>query len=174
MKSSKILLKDGQTVELVDNRINDGDIASWNSKQNSLTAGDNVTISENTISSNQVFVATYGKTTYQEIKDAYYAGKICVLFNNEFYYYINLINTEKIRFITQSPNPSIPTLEVSSANRWSFNTVWLQTRLTFDAEPKAGSKNPVTSDGIKTAIETVNAKGLTIKEISGEQVICFE
>ena len=49
-----------------------------------------------------------------------------------------------------------------------------QNSLTFDDEPTAGSKNPVTSKGIKTAIDTVNAKGLTIKEISGEQVICFE
>ena len=49
-----------------------------------------------------------------------------------------------------------------------------QKKLTFDSEPKAGSNNPVTSDGIKKAIDAVNAKGLTIKEISGEQVICFE
>ena len=49
-----------------------------------------------------------------------------------------------------------------------------QKKLTFDSAPTAGSNNPVTSDGIKTAIDTVNAKGLTIKEISGEQVICFE
>ena len=34
MESSKILLKDGQTVDLVDGRIADGDIASWNSKLN--------------------------------------------------------------------------------------------------------------------------------------------
>ena len=34
MKSSKILLKDGQTVDLVDGRIADGDIASWNDKLN--------------------------------------------------------------------------------------------------------------------------------------------
>ena len=34
MKSSKILLKDGQTVDLVDSRIADGDISSWNSKLN--------------------------------------------------------------------------------------------------------------------------------------------
>ena len=32
MKSSKILLKDGQTVDLVDGRIADGDIASWYNK----------------------------------------------------------------------------------------------------------------------------------------------
>ena len=34
MQSSKILLKDGQTVDLVDGRIADGDIASWNNKLN--------------------------------------------------------------------------------------------------------------------------------------------
>ena len=34
MQSSKILLKDGQTVDLVDSRIADGDIASWNNKLN--------------------------------------------------------------------------------------------------------------------------------------------
>lgn len=50
----------------------------------------------------------------------------------------------------------------------------LQTELTFDTTPTTGSTNPVTSDGIKSAIDTVNAKGLTVKEISGEQVICFE
>ena len=34
MQSSKILLKDGQTVDLADSRIADGDIASWNEKLN--------------------------------------------------------------------------------------------------------------------------------------------
>ena len=135
--------------------ITSSDVANWNSKQNSLTAGDNITIDGNTISSDQVFVATYGKTKYQEIKDAYDAGKICVLFNNEFYYYINLISTEKIRFMTQSPNPSMPAVEVSSADSWSTSTTWLQSRLTFDTAPKAGSNNPVTSDGIKTALDSL-------------------
>ena len=49
-----------------------------------------------------------------------------------------------------------------------------QKKLTFDTTPTARSTNPVTSEGIKTAIDTVNAKGITVKEISGEQVICFE
>lgn len=34
MQSSKILLKDGQIVDLVDNRIDDGDIETWNNKLN--------------------------------------------------------------------------------------------------------------------------------------------
>lgn len=129
--------------------ITSSDVANWNSKQNSLTAGNNITIDGNTISSNQLFVVTYGTTKYQEIKDAHDAGKICVIFSNEFYYYINLIENNKIRFIAQSTNPSMPALEVSSANRWSSSTVWLQSRLTFDAVPTPGSNNPVTSDGIR-------------------------
>lgn len=39
MQSSKILLKDGQTVDLVDGRIDDGDIESWNSKMDRQSAG---------------------------------------------------------------------------------------------------------------------------------------
>ena len=34
MQSSKMKAKDGSTIELVDNRISDGDIASWNNKLN--------------------------------------------------------------------------------------------------------------------------------------------
>ena len=49
-----------------------------------------------------------------------------------------------------------------------------QKKLTFDTTPTAGSTNPVTSEGIKTAIDTVNAKGIVINEIAGENVICFE
>ena len=49
-----------------------------------------------------------------------------------------------------------------------------QKKLTFDTTPTAGSTNPVTSGGIKTAIDTVNAKGIVINEIDGENVICFE
>ena len=174
MKSSKILLKDGQTVDLVDSRIADGDIASWNSKQNSLTAGDNITIDGNTISSDQVFVATFEKTKYDEVKAAYDAGKICTVFKDKRYHYLTEISDDFIKFACVSPNPNIYSLTLTSKNKWSVYNPWLQLHLTFDAAPKAGSNNPVTSNGIKTAIDTVNAKGITVKEISGEQVICFE
>ena len=49
-----------------------------------------------------------------------------------------------------------------------------QKKLTFDTTPTAGSTNPVTSGGIKTAIDSVDAKGIVINEINGENVICFE
>ena len=59
-------------------------------------------------------------------------------------------------------------MEVSSGNRWSVNTVWLQTRLTFDAAPTAGSNNPVTSDGIKKAIGAVNDDVVDLSQSVGD------
>ena len=148
-----------------------------NAKQNKLTAGDNITIDGNTISSNQIFVATYGTTKYAEVKAAYDAGKLCTVFKDKRYYYIKLIDTTSIMFtssFTSSTGNAIYSLTLSSSDSWSTYTGSLQSKLTFDTAPKAGSTNPVTSNGIKTAIDTIDAKGITVKEISGEQVICFE
>ena len=145
-----------------------------NEKQNNLTAGDNITIGGNIISSDQLFVATYGTTSYSDVKAAYEAGKICTVFKDTRYYYLTEINTNKIKFAVPTPDPNIYSLTLTDTNKWSAYNPWLQTHLTFDSAPTAGSTNPVTSEGIKTAIDTVNAKGITIKEISGEQVICFE
>lgn len=52
MQSSKMKAKDGSTIELVDNRISDGDIASWNNKQDRISAGTGISISGNTVSTN--------------------------------------------------------------------------------------------------------------------------
>ena len=155
-------------------RITSTDVANWNNKQNSLTAGDNITIDGSTISSDQVFVVTYGTTKYQEIKDAYDAGKICTVRTTEHCFYLTEVKNDKIKFTAPTPELNIYSITVTKDDRWTSSAPWLQTHLNFDSAPKAGSNNPVTSDGIKTAIDTVNAKGLTIKEISGEQVICFE
>ena len=154
--------------------ITSSDVANWNSKQNRLTAGDNITIDGNTISSDQIFVAEYGTTTFAEVKAAINAGKLCVAFSNNRYYYTVFSENTYIVFVSPSGQNTIYSLTLLNSDKWLNSGVLLQSKLTFDTEPKAGSNNPVTSDGIKTAIDAVNAKGLTIKEISGEQVICFE
>ena len=126
-------------------------------KQNSLIAGDNVTISENTISSNQVFVATYGTTTFQEIKDAYEVGKICICKNVELIGTLYEISNSVIRFQYTKPNQGyIVSYSVSNNNIWTYNELSIQSKLTFDTTPTEGSSNPVTSDGIKKAIDVVN------------------
>lgn len=48
MQSSKILLKDGQMVDLVDGRIDDGDIASWNNKPNVTITSENNSVNIST------------------------------------------------------------------------------------------------------------------------------
>ena len=145
-----------------------------NAKQNNLTAGNNITIDGNTISSDQIFVATYGTTKYAEVKAAYDAGKICTVFKDKRYYFIKWIDTASIMFASSNGKDTVYSLTLSSSDRWSTYTGSFQSKLTFDTSPKAGSTNPVTSNGIKTAIDTIDAKGITVKEISGEQVICFE
>ena len=126
-------------------------------KQNSLIAGDNVTINENTISSNQVFVATYGTTTFQVIKDAYEVGKICICKNAELIGTLYEISNSVIRFQYTKPNQGyIVSYSVSNNDIWTYNELSIQSKLTFDTTPTEGSSNPVTSDGIKKAIDVVN------------------
>jgi len=45
---------------------------------------------------------------------------------------------------------------------------------TMDTTPTANSTKAVTSGGIKAAIDVVDARGIVINEIGGENVICFE
>ena len=70
-------------------------------------------------------------------------------------------------------------VDITEAERKAWNAK--QAALDFDTTPTAGSTNPVTSEGIKTALEvlqsnidTADAKGIVINEIDGENVICFE
>ena len=128
-----------------------------NTKQNTLTAGENISIDGDTISSNQVFVAAYGTTTYQEIKDAYDAGKICICKNIKLIGTLYAINDSIIRFQYTKPDQGcIVSYSVSKNNIWTYNEFGIQSKLTFDAMPAEGSSNPVTSDGIKKAIGAVN------------------
>ena len=129
-----------------------------NTKQNTLTAGENISIDGDTISSNQVFVAAYGTTTYQEIKDAYDAGKICICKNIKLIGTLYAINDSVIRFQYTKPDQGcIVSYSVSKNNIWTSNELSIQSRLKFDTTPAEGSSNPVTSDGIKKAIDAVNA-----------------
>lgn len=146
-----------------------------NAKQNSLTAGDNITIDGNTISAdNQVFYAVYGSSTYAEVKAAYDAGKAVFCDNH----IIRSVSNNTIAFVKNqinSGNASIDEYYLYSSNKWQKSSnIVCQKKLTFDTTPTAGSSNPVTSNGIKTAIDTIDAKGITINEINGENVICFE
>lgn len=114
---------------------------------------------------------TCGKSVYEKFNfvQTIYNGYCYIFANNPFRpLYIN-----PSKYLNSDTDSSSMTQDI-------FNTLTLTKinpsidDVTLDTTPTAGSKNPVTSDGIKTAIGTVDAKGLTIKEISGEEVICFE
>lgn len=132
--------------------ITSSDVANWNSKQNSLTAGNNITIDGNTISSNQIFVATYGTTKYAEVLAAYNAGKLCMIFKDNRTYFIERVENNVIRFVSSNGVNRLSALTLNSPDSWSIDNSSLQSKLTFDSAPTAGSNNPVTSDGIKTAL----------------------
>ena len=125
-----------------------------NAKQNSLTAGDNITIDGNTISSNQVFVATYGTTSYADMKAAYDAGKTCIVIRDSRYYYLVYIEKTYMKFISPSGYNTIYSVTLFTSDSWSNSVITLQSKLTFDTVPTPGSNNPVTSDGIKTALDS--------------------
>lgn len=135
-----------------------GLLADYNTEgkklQTELTAGDNITINGSTISSDQVFVATYGTTTYAEIKAAYDAGKICTAIKGNRYYYAKLIEPGFITFEGSTASGVLYAVAVLSNNSWTSTTFTAQSNLTFDTTPTAGSNNPVTSDGIKTALDS--------------------
>ena len=154
---SKLTFDSAPTAGSTNPVTSDGIKTELNAKQNSLTAGDNITIDGSTISSDQVFVAKYGTTTYKEIKAAYNAGKICTVFNDERYYYVTLIDSRHILFTSSNGKDALYEVSVGSGNTWSKYTRTLQSKLTFDSAPKAGSNNPVTSNGIKKVIDAVNA-----------------
>ena len=117
--------------------------------QTELIAGDNVTINGNTISSDQLFIATYGTTTYADVKAAYDAGKICMVKNGDSIAQIYAVTSNNIRFIMNNPvTKSLLSYQVDTNNTWSTIGYTAQPTLTFDTTPTAGSTNPVTSDGV--------------------------
>ena len=117
--------------------------------QTELTAGGNITIDGNTISSDQLFVATYGTTSYSEVKAAYDAGKICMVKNGDSIAQIYAVTSNNIRFIMNNPvTKSSLSYQVDTNNTWSTVGYTAQPTLTFDTTPTAGSNNPVTSDGV--------------------------
>lgn len=138
-------------------------------------------------------VLTYNQTptrTYAELVELQKQGKLWFKYND----YIAYVYTESASVLVATIVLDLwhIVIKLSSKLTWGAMSYPLQRQLMFDDTPTAGSENPVKSGGIKTAIDaeatartdadtalggridTVGAKGLTVKEIDGEQVICFE
>ena len=123
MESSKILLKDGQTVDLVDGRIADGDIASWNSKLNKVsgaTEGDVATLDANgnlvdsgvnfNPATNTMSVNISGKASSADSASATTSGSIQA--NDD----LNSYNAANRNYICNADNASTVTNKPSGAS----------------------------------------------------------
>ena len=238
MKSSKILLKNGQTVDLVDGRIADADITNWNSKPSAshthsasdITSGtlstarggtgtsqtstsnlasaliNSLSAESSTPSDADYYVSQYqnggtSHTSYHRrpvsalwdyikgkissvlrLTASDYAGKAATAGTADKAVADKSGNDIETTYATKtelSTHTSDTTVHITAAERTAWNAK--QSALTFDTTPTASSTNPVTSGGIKTAIDNVqtniddvDAKGIVINEINGENVICFE
>lgn len=127
-----------------------------NAKQNSLTAGDNITIADNVISAEkQVIYVEYDKTSYDTVKNAILNGfDVIVRYSGNIYHSMHFAenNTGSIYFKSIGAD-EIREISVNNSG-WKSVSTSFQKKLTFDTTPTAGSTNPVTSDGIKTALDS--------------------
>ena len=138
----------------------DGNVIK-NTYQKKLIAGDNITIGGNTISADsQIFYVAYGSSTYDEVRKAYDAGKavFCIDESGAGDYVLRSVGQTLIAFVRMQVVDSLPTINelyLRNNDQWSKGSnIICQKKLTFDAAPTAGSNNPVTSDGIKTALDS--------------------
>lgn len=134
--------------------INSNKVNYWDGKQDALTAGDNITIADNVISAKkQVIYAEYGKTSYNTVKNAILNGfDVIIRYSGNIYHsmHFNENNTGFIYFKSIGAD-EIREISVNTSG-WKSYSTYFQKKLTFDTKPTAGSTNPVTSDGIKTAL----------------------
>lgn len=133
-----------------------GLLADYNTEgkklQTELTAGDNITISaDNVISADkQIFLATYGVTTYNEVSNAMHNGVDVFVKKDSVILHSMWIGND-IYFESVVANPTLIRQAVlKKDNSWTTIETPLQPRLTFDTTPTDGSTNPVTSNGIRT------------------------
>lgn len=119
--------------------------------QSKLAAGSNVTIEDNTISSDQLFIATYGTTSYDEVKAAHEAGKICLATkDNETYALLYSVTSTACSFqFTNAVENATQSWNVKTDDSWASSSIQFQPKLTFDAVPTLNSTNPVTSNAIR-------------------------
>lgn len=103
--------------------------------------------------------------TLDEIKTAYREGKDIELLENNGYVY-HLISAsldgEYLGFEHYIKYEHKVTSIVLALSHWELTERYLQERLTFDTTPTANSGNPVTSGGIKTALNEKQPKRLLV------------
>ena len=179
MQSSKMKAKDGSTIELVDNRISDADITNWNGK-----ASVSHTHSASDIDSGTLSTARGGTGTSQSSMSGVASALINSLSSGtstpkDADYYVSqyagggTTNTSYQRRSGSAPRAYIKD-KISSVLRLTASDYAVKAATAGTAD-KAVADN--SGNNIETTYATkseLNEKGIIVKEISGEQVICFE
>lgn len=80
MQSSKMKAKDGSTIELVDNRISDADISSWNGKAESSHTHGNIA-NGGTLQTNDITIANGDKLVVTDASDSNKVARASLTFD---------------------------------------------------------------------------------------------
>ena len=132
-------------------------------KQDNLISGTNIrTINGKSILGagnldvKDLFLVLYGATQFSAIVEAYIHGKFLYSMNpNGKVYLLQSITDDSATFWNvDNEGMSLSVFSVNSDNVYSeIVQTQLQTKLTFDTKPQNGSVNPVTSGGVRAAID---------------------
>lgn len=147
-------------------------------KQDTLTAGANITITNNVISAESgggLFEVTYGTTTYAAISSAISSGLQPICKYNGITYYLNTTGTDYYTFTNMADNDTLKSIKVTSANVWQDNSPQGHTLKTGAVGVKVVDDNNKTRVEIKPAgAITFNNNGKTIYGYGSQDSQIFE
>lgn len=153
----------GDTIQEAMEGITDGILTVYNEAKTFV-----VTISKN----NSTYTAN---KTYTEILLAYEGGKNVVAKYGSDVLNVSEKYSDSIRFSTSSAEEGLlRCFEVKSNNTWELYQFEAQDHLTFDSTPTTNSYNPVTSGGIKTALDGKQdtlVSGTNIKTVNNNSLL---
>ena len=190
MQSSKILLKDGQTVDLVDGRINDGDIDTWNNKLN--VDGSNATNAGVTTMMKQVSTGSdelNDDSTYFGDSNADHTHIVRRPILNLWNYIKNKVKTQLLGSVGGSDKPiylenGIPKIATGVSTKTDLNNLTdavnnHTTEIGQIEEDVVGIKSSLTNKKDKQSANTFNGSSTkTVKTIiqnaNGELTVEFE
>lgn len=133
-----------------------------NGKQDTLTAGDGIDITNNTISMDKIFWVTYGTTPYNDIVAAWNAGKIILMLyssgsTDTILFHCQRLYWSRFYFNSTVNSNLIYNVTLDWNNNWYLSALTLQstsTSVTHTANTAVGSSTQpvyVASDGTATA-----------------------
>lgn len=108
-----------QGAQLVSNKVN-----SWQSTPDNNHYPSEKLVKDSIDAVDNVFFVTYGTTTYQQIVDAYAAGKVVVLFNADRFYVLSNVTTLNSVWFTASIGTELRRVRVTNEDQWIADALY--------------------------------------------------